>query len=398
MRKGVYPYEYMDSWEKFDDCELPPKEVFYSALSGVHISNDDYEHAHKVWDAFDMSFLQEYHDLYLKTDVLLLADVFENFRKTSYLNYKVDSAHYLSAPGLSWDAMLYATNQRLDLLSDPAIFKMIENGMRGGVCMITKRHAKANNKYMKEYDPSKSSNFIIYLDANNLYGWAMSQRMPCGAFRWETDLSRFTADYIKKLDEDEAQGFVLEVDLEYPPNLHDAHNEYPLAVERFDIKVENLSEEQRRIIRAYGKKEGGSTKLVPNLFNKEHYVVHYLLLKFYLEQGLVLKKVHRVVSFIQTKWIKDYIDLNSKLRAEATNKFEKNFCKLMNNSVFGKTCENLRKRMDVRITTKESQLKKLIEKPQFLSAKIITEEMAAVHLQKMQVLINKYVSRSFFFQ
>ena len=287
--------------------------------------------------------------------------------------------------------MLLATNQQLDLLSDPAIFKMMENGMRGGVCMITKRQAKANNKYMKEkYDPSKPSNFIIYLDANNLYGWAMSQRMPSGGFRWESDLSRFTADYIKKLDEDEMQGFVLEVDLEYPPNLHDDHNDYPLAVERFDIKVENLSEEQRRIIRAYGKKEGGSTKLVPNLFNKEHYVVHYLLLKFYLEQGFMLKKVHRVVSFLQTTWLKDYIDLNSKLRAEAKNTFEKDFFKLMNNAVYGKTCENLRKHMDVRITTKESQLKKLIEKPQFISAKIISEEMAAVHLQKRQVLINKY--------
>jgi len=381
----------MDSWEKFDDPELPSKENFYSTLTGEHISDEDYEHAQKVWNAFDMSFLQEYHDLYLKTDVLLLADVFENFRKTSYFHYKLDSAHYLSAPGLSWDAMLLATNQQLDLLSDPAIFKMMENGMRGGVCMITKRQAKANNKYMKEkYDPSKPSNFIIYLDANNLYGWAMSQRMPSGGFRWESDLSRFTADYIKKLDEDEMQGFVLEVDLEYPANLHDDHNDYPLAVERFDIKVENLSEEQRRIIRAYGKKEGGSTKLVPNLFNKEHYVVHYLLLKFYLEQGLVLKKVHRVVSFLQTTWLKDYIDLNSKLRAEAKNTFEKDFFKLMNNAVYGKTCENLRKHMDVRITTKESQLKKLIEKPQFISAKIISEEMAAVHLQKRQVLINKY--------
>ena len=169
-RKGVYPYEYMNSLERFKENKLPPKEAFYSRLAGEGISDEDYEHAKKVWKVFGMKTLQDYHDLYNVTDVLLLADVFENFRNLCMENYNLDPAHYFTAPGLSLDACLKITGVELELLSDINMLLIIEEGIRGGVSMISNRYGKANNKHMgisfNEKEPSK---YIQYLDANNLY-------------------------------------------------------------------------------------------------------------------------------------------------------------------------------------------------------------------------------------
>ena len=169
-RKGVYPYDYVSSLDKLSEKQLPPKEEFYSKLNDENISEDDYLHAIRVWDTFECKTLRDYHDLYLKSDVLLLADVFENFRKTCLKHYKLDPAHYYTSPGLAWDACLKETGQQLQLLHDYDMLMMFEKGIRGGISHISKRYAEANNKYMKSYDSSKKSKFIQYLDANNLYG------------------------------------------------------------------------------------------------------------------------------------------------------------------------------------------------------------------------------------
>ena len=172
-RKGVYPYEYMDSIERFKENKLPPKESFYSSLTGENISDEDYAHAKKVWGTFKMEYVKDYHELYNKTDVLLLADVFENFRDICIRNYKLDPAHYFTAPGLAWDACLKMTGVRLELLTDVDMLLMVERGIRGGVSMVSKRFSKANNKYMgAKFNPSEPSKYIQYLDANNLYGAA----------------------------------------------------------------------------------------------------------------------------------------------------------------------------------------------------------------------------------
>ena len=169
-QKGVYPYYFMDSFEKFDQTELPTKDQFYSLLNDQHITNDEYNHARKVWKTFNIKTMGEYHDLYLKSDVLLLADVFENFRKTCLQCYKLDPCHYFTSLGLSWDAMLKMTNIKLELMTDVDMFQFIKKGMRGGVFYIANRYGKANNKYMKEYNEKAPSKYIMYLDANNLYG------------------------------------------------------------------------------------------------------------------------------------------------------------------------------------------------------------------------------------
>ena len=186
-KKGVYPYDWMDSFEKFDQTELPTKEHFYSILNDQHITNDEYDHARKVWKTFKIKNMGEYHDLYLGSDVLLRTDVFENFRKTCLQYYKLDPCHYFTSPGLSWDAMLKMTNIKLELMTDVDMFQFIEKGMRGGVSYIANRYGKANNKYMKEYNDKEPSKYIMYLDADNLYSWAISQYLPTGNFKWMSD-------------------------------------------------------------------------------------------------------------------------------------------------------------------------------------------------------------------
>ena len=170
LRKGVYPYEYMDSWKRFKEESLPDKESFYSELNNEHITDEDYAQAQKVWDTFKVKNLDEYLDLYVQSDTLLLADVFENFRDKCIDIYELDPAHFLSAPGLAWQACLKKTKVELELLADNDMLIMYEEGTRGGMCQATYRYAKANNKYMKNYDRNIESSFLEYVDANNLYG------------------------------------------------------------------------------------------------------------------------------------------------------------------------------------------------------------------------------------
>jgi hypothetical protein len=183
LRKGVYPYDYMNSVSRLQQDCLPAREHFFSRLTNKACSEEDYAHAQRVWNKFGCKTMQDYHDLYLKTDVLLLADVFESFRKATLDTFGLDPAYYVSAPQLSWDCMLKMTNCELSLLSDPAMFKLINNNLRGGISVITKRYAKANNKYMGEnFKSDEPSSYILYLDANNLYGWAMSEPLPYDDF------------------------------------------------------------------------------------------------------------------------------------------------------------------------------------------------------------------------
>lgn len=368
VRKGVYPYDYMDSFEKFNH-KLPSKEDFYSILNDQHISNEDYEHAQNVWNKFSLKNMGDYHNLYLKSDILLLADVFENFRNTCLEYYKLDPCHYFTSPGLSWDAMLKMTNIKLELMTDIDMFQFIEKGLRGGISYIANRYSKANNKYMKEYYENKSSKYIMYLDANNLYGWAMSQYLPTGGFKWMTQKQIDNID-LAKYKEDSKNGLILEVDLKYPQDLHNFHNDYPLAPEKVKVTDSMLSNYSKRIADKYNISTGLVYKLIPTLSNKEKYVLHYRNLQLYIDLGLKFSKVHRVLEFNQSPWLKQYIAFNTEKRKNAKNAFEKEFFKLMNNSVFGKTMENIRKRVDVRLVTDEKKLLKLTSKPTYVSCKI----------------------------
>ena len=184
----------MNSFSIFSEKELPKREDFYSLLTDEHITEEEYKHAQDVWDTFSIKNLGEYHDLFLETDILLLADVFENFRETCLKHYKLDPCHYFSSPGLSWDAMLKMTRINLDLISGIDRQLFIEKGMRGDISYIAHHHAEVNNKYMKDYNPDRVSSYIMYLDANNLYGWAMSQRLPHKDLKWKEDIENLDLD------------------------------------------------------------------------------------------------------------------------------------------------------------------------------------------------------------
>ena len=387
-QKGIYPYDYMDSFNKFNETQLPKKKDFYSILNNEHISDEQYKHAQNVWDTFNLKTMGDYHDLYLKSDILLLADVFENFRKTCLQYYKLDPCHYFTSPGLSWDAMLKMTDIKLELITDIDMYQFIEKGLRGGVSYIANRYGKANNKYMKEYDEKAPSKYIMYLDANNLYGWAMSQYLPTGNFKWLSQ-KQIEKTNLGKYTENSKKGLILEVDLEYPQELHDLHNDYPLGPEKIKVAKDMLSDYCKKIADKFNISSGLVHKLIPTLNDKEKYILHYRNLQSYLSLGLKLKKIHRVLEFDQSPWLKQYIDFNTQKRTHAKNSFEKDFFKLMNNSVFGKTMENIRKRVDVRLVTSKEKLLKMTSKPTFVSSKIFNENLVAVHKIKETLTMNR---------
>jgi hypothetical protein len=392
-QKGIYPYDHMKDWKSFDEEKLPSKECFYSKLNKCHVDSEDYERAQLVWKLFKCKNMGDYHDLYLKTDVLLLADVFENFRKICLKAYKLDPLHYFTSPGLSWDSMMKMTDVKIETYTDKQadMSLMIENGNRGGICMITKRFAKANNKYLRGFNEKKMRKFLMYLDANNLYGWAMSQYLPIGDYRWEKP-EDFTTESILAMSDEQARGFIFEVDLAYPRQLHDLHSDYPLA-------PESKAGQDSPLIADIRKRLGGNTeedkKLIPNLNDKKNYVLHYRNLKLYLKLGLVLTKIHRVQSFEQAPWLKKYIDFNTSKRAAATSDFEKDFFKLMNNSIFGKTMENVRNRIAVNLCTNQEQFLKLTRKPNAKNCMQFNDDLMAVEMGAVSVKMNKPIAVGF---
>ena len=265
LRKGVYPHEYVDNWEEIDETSLPNKEDFYSNLNMEDINDIDYRHANNVFKRIELENLGQNHDLYVQSDTLLLADVFGNFRDMCIKVYELDPSHFLSLPGLAWQARLKKTNIELELLTDYDMLLMVEEGIRGGICHSIHRYAKANNKYMKKYNKDEESSYIQYLDANNLYGWAMSKKLPVNGFKW-TDNDEINEEFIKNYNENDNKGYILELDVKYLKRLQGLHSDLPFLPERMKIDKCN--------------------KLVCNLFNKKKYFVHINSLKQALNHGL----------------------------------------------------------------------------------------------------------------
>ena len=373
LRKGVYPYEYMDSWERFNETSLPSKKEFYSNLNMEDIDEVDYRHGNNVLKSLKLENLGDYHDLYVKSDTLLLADVFENFRDMCLKEYELDPAHFVSLLGLAWQACLKKTNMELELLTDYDMLLMVQKGIRGGICHSIQRYAKANNKYKKNYKSNEESSYIQYLDANNLYGWAMSKKLPTNGFKWidnnETAKHVINEDFIKNYNENNDKGYILEVDVKYPKRLHKLHSDLPFLSERMEVNK--------------------CKKLVWNLFNKKKYVLHINALKQALNHGLKLKKTHRVIEFNQEAWLKPYIDMNIELRKVANNDFEKDLFKLMNNSVFGKTMENIRKHRDIKLVTTDKKRSKLVSEPNYRTINLISEDLSIIEMKKTKVKMNK---------
>ena len=267
----------------------------------------------------------------------MLADVFENFQNMCLKIYGFGPAKFLSAPGLAWQATFKKIKVKLDLFTDIDMLLMVEKGIRGGICHSINRYARANNKYLKNFDKNKESSYIQYWDENNSYGWAMSQKHPVNYFEWIKNTSQFNEDFIKNDNEESDEGCFVEVDIQFLEKLHESHNNLPFLPER--MKLEKVE------------------KLVANLHDKTEHVMQIRSLKQALNHELALKKVHKVIKFNRNDWLKAYIDLNTDLRKKAKNDFEKDFFKLMNYAVSGKTMENITKHRNINLVTTERKKK-----------------------------------------
>jgi len=392
MGKGIYPYEYMKKMDVMKETKLPPKEAFFSNLHNANITDEDYERAKKCFQAFGCETLEDYTMLYVKLDVLQLASCFEKLRRTALEpgSLELDPAHFITAPSMAWSGMLYHAchkqQLRIENMTELEMMFMTQKGIRGGITMVFNPRLETDEKSQGKY-----------WDANNLYGWAMSQMLPLGVYRWEKllpeaqpyedadgqeyllsldnthhDLEKASnylalmqeyelwhredmdsiAEGIMNLDPTGERGYVLEVDVEYPASLHNEHNDMPFFPEKkFCTPSPYTMEQMHRVYAHYGdgRIPPAAKKLVLDLTPKTKYVVHYRMLQEALRHGLKLTKVHRVFSFKQSYWLKTYIDYCTRMRALAVDDAARDFWKLLANSIYGKTVEDVRRRRQVDI-------------------------------------------------
>jgi hypothetical protein len=435
LRKGIFPYEYMTSMDSLNETQLPNKEAFSSSLSGRKLSDEEYQQALDAWDIFHCQTLGDYTKVYVALDVLLLACVFERFRATCLhptQGYGLDPVHFVTAPSLSWSAMLYHNYKQniiIETMIDEDMLLLVEKGIRGGMCQVFHPLANANYKgmnqknipYLPTYNEHLPESHILYLDANNLYGWAMSQPLPFGDYVWEKYLEerpnpsvaiqghdpsiwfeedmKLISSYIQQLDPFGPYGWILEVDLDYLKELHDKHNDYPLCPERKRMTPSpytiQLAEKLGLNVLQHKERKLGYEKLVLDLSDKRNYVIHYRNLQQCLDLGLQLKKVHRVFRFKQSAWLKSYIDMNTERRKQAKDSVAKDFFKLMNNSIFGKTMEQVRKRRNVEFiigNKKIQRAKKILSSPFIKSYQIIEDDaILALNKHHQKVVMNRPV-------
>lgn len=312
MGKQSFPYEYITSYEKLLEKELPKERYnWISTLTNKCTSQEDIDKSHEIFKQYNCQNILDYSKLYLKMDVLLLAEIIVDFRENAINTYGIDPLHYFTLPGYAWDMALKTSNVSLELLKDKELIDLVIKGIRGGISSICEYKRLQSNE----------NESILYIDANNLYGWAMSQKMPYGNIEKITNIDiNEWKEIIENYNHESDIGYCLEVDLIYPDYLHKEHNALPFLPERLN------------------------DKLCLSLKNKKHYFTHIRNLKQAIDNGLVLDKIHKIMKFSQSYWLKEYIDKNTDLRKECTSESAKDFYKLMNNAVFGKSMENVFKR------------------------------------------------------
>ena len=467
-RKGNFPYEWFDSLDKLNATSLPSVGEWDSLLARSYITGKQLAQYEEEWNSFGFTTFKDWHDHYLKKDVFGLADVFEAFRRMSLSKdyVSLDPVNYMTLPGMGNDAAYKYTKAEVEITSDIDIYNLFESGIRGGLSEQSHRYSLANNKYMgDDHDPNQPSTYNMYLDANNLYGWAMKQSLPYQSIAW-LNAAEITENDIINLENEKIQeslkhqvnesrygdqtlevdgkhkgktfseiskdirfchsllekcansykykhlirylkvkmglttsrqpiGLTLKVDLEYPKELHDLHNDYPLAPESMHITEQMISDYSKQALD--GKKFTSYRKLVATLYDKKDYVIHSRNLKFYLEKGMKLTKIHAVIGYIEKAWLKPYIELNEGRRAKAKNDFEKDFFKLMNNAVFGKQMENVRNRFKpLKFITSEQQFLKETSKPSYLGdCTKYSESMMSLTHMKTDVTLNKPIQNGF---
>jgi hypothetical protein len=400
LKKGVFPYEDLTDVDEFcGRTEFPPIANFHSTLSGP-ISQSEWEHGRRVYETFNMNNMGEYLHLYQELDCYLLAEIVNKFRIFTMTHFKVDMLQYISLPACSFSSMLFLTDAKIELLSDIDQLTFFESSLRGGV-------AYANTRYVVR----KEGEEIVFVDANALYALGMSLPLPVSGFAWMTEDELQQFDLTAQL-EDQPEGYVLEVDMEYPEELHDLHSSCPVAPGPLVITNDHISPysakqfARSRGVPLFAEGEEGEEgeeygfqlqekKLTGTFLPQKKYIGHYSSLAYYAELGLKITKIHRGIKFKQAPYMKPFIDLCSRLRANCETSFEKKLCKLFTCSNYGKTIQNQRNFTDTRICTKRSQFMRLAQSPFFKHFRILSEDVVIVHMKKKSVKMDRPLSSGF---
>lgn len=384
LKKGHFPYEYLTDLAVLDQTQLPEKEAFYSCLSNSNISDQDYQRAQTTFSKFNCRTLRDYCELYCSVDTLLLAEIIFQYRDVIFQDAQLDILHYLSTPQIALDFMLKLTGVKIELLTDLDKILFVERNIRGGLSFISQRLVEVErDEKMKE---------ILFVDANNLYGQSMSGFLPFNNFKWMED-SQFRDTDIdwKTINTQGEDGFILEVDLAYPEHLHEEHNSFPLAPQKLKVNLEMLSPYARACHFALKPEimKYNAEKLTSTFLPRRNYVCHFANLQLYLQQGMILEKVHRVLTFKQKKFIKPYIDYCTRKRMESVSSFQGSIFKLLSNSLFGKFLEHQRDRLNASFVSTEGAARRSLSNPCFERYKILNEELVVFFMKQKQVTLNK---------
>ena len=387
---GVFPYDYATSLDRLRNCQTyPTKDTFFNKLSNKVISDEDYQHGQKVFEEFQCKNMLEYLNLYMKLDTYLLADIFLTFRSVMMRQFELDPAHFISLPSYSYFCMLKYTKADIEAVGDIETFNFLASNIRGGFSFISQRLAENIET------PGMLSSKLLYVDANNLYGLSQSKRLPTKDFKF-LDKDQINQRFWKMLksydlesDDDECSGFIAEVDLEYPSELHKDHRSFPLAPEKRVIEESDLSSYQNSCHRELGTKHLKTEKLIGSFRKKIKYVAHAATLKLYTELGLKITHVHRVLTFTETKFLKPYIDFCTSKRKKALNDFEKNLYKLMCNAVFGKFIENVSRYIDMKVAKNEAEFLKMSSDPRFDGFMIVSDDITLVFFKRVSIKVKQ---------
>ena len=390
--KIIYPYDYARCLKDYNITSLPPKAAFDNKLTGQHISDSEYDEAVKMFEVFNCKSFLDYHLLYLKLDVCLLADVFENYRRKVYDTSNLEAAKFITANQLGYSMFLKQSKAELDCLDNMEMIEFVEKSIRGGISFVNKRFAMANNPYLgPRYDPKKERSYISYLDCVNLYAFCLAMKLPASGFRFLEEVEIEGLD-LYTIDTDGDIGYLVQVDLEYPKEIHSKTRDYPFAVEKRVVKDEELSPYCKRMKQKLNKSSLQTEKLIGSCYDKDDYVIHFKLLKYFLNSGMRIKKVKKVLKFEQRAFLKPYIDSNTKMRQQAKSDFDRTYWKTRNNALYGKLLETKKDRIDVKLVNTQEQFDRLVSRANFSGIKQLDKNFVAISMRKINVTMDACIA------
>lgn len=377
LRKGVYPYEYIDSLAKLQEPKLPQHKYFYSHLKDCNVSEEDYKFAQELFVESKCNSIEQYMHLYLQCDVFLLAEVFLKFRNIVFSEHLLDAAHFITLPSLAINAALFNSKSKFDLLYNIEDLTLFETNIRGGFTVVNEGYKNFNNPSLPDFNPNEELSEGLFLDFNSLYSTVMHDKLPTGELRELTqdEIDKFD---ISSVDVDGEHTYSLLIDFEIPDDVKRATDELPLGLNQFKPHFNHMSPFTKDIFEDLGLPRTYITnKLTGTHFPQKDYLICIKLLQLYVQLGIKITKIHKILEFKQDACFRDYINKNINLRKNSKNPYEKSIWKLMNNSVFGKLLFNARKnQIDTKLVSSTQMFQRHVQNPLLREVIPITEQCA----------------------